>query len=163
MSALTFWQLPDVLKSTVYEYDDTYKRIMKNVVLVDLWRTCWVGYRNNMKCPYCKVVLDHLFNSWGVWEDTYYCGIPTDINWFKKKYFPDNFKFVVNYCGDFCRNMGISVRVYSPKGCVFNGWVLNESEEKETVWIENDEVSIFNAVEVHWDILEKLYVWQRHY
>ena len=162
MSAITFWNLPCVLKSTVYEYDDTYKRIMKNVVLVDLWRARWVGYYNSMECPYCKVVLDYLFNSWGVWEDNY-CGIPTNILWCKQNYFPDNFKFVVNYCGDFCRNMGVSVRVYSPEGCVFNGWVLNETEEKETVWIENAEVNIFNAVEVHWDIQEKLYVWQRHY
>lgn len=161
-TSMTFWKLPDVLRSAIYQYDDTYKKQMKNVVLEDLWCTCWIKYRNSMDCPYCQVVLDHLFNSWGVC-DRYFNVNSEGIYWCKTNYFPDNIKFVIDYNGNFCRNMGVSVRVNSPEGCVFNGWVLNETEEKETVWIDNDEIDVFNAIEVHLDHEQKLYVWQRSF
>lgn len=161
MTALTFWQLPADIKSTIFEFDDTYQRKMKETVLEDLWRTRWVKFRNDLDCPYCQVVLDHLFDLWGVYEDSGYG--TTQIYWHKRNYFPDNFRFEISY-GGFCRNMGVSVKVYSSTyACIFDGWVLNESEQKEATWLENRVVDALKTIDVHWDHHKKLYVWQRLY
>jgi hypothetical protein len=60
--------------------------------------------------------------------------------------------------------MGVSVKVFSSNfACVFDGWVLNESEQKETVWLENRVMDVLKTVDVHWDHHKKLYVWQKLY
>jgi len=153
----TFWQLPAELRTAIYEFDDTYQKKMKDVVLEDLWRSRWVKFRNDLDCRYCQVVLDYLFDLWGVYEDSGYG--TTQIYWHKRNYFPDDFRIEITQ-GGFCRDMGVGIKVYSAYACVFNGWVLNESEQKETSWLDNHVVDILNTTDVHWDRVNKLYVWQ---
>jgi len=160
MTALTFWKLPDEIKGAIFEYDDTYQKKMKESVLEDMWRTCWVKFRNDIGCPYCQVVLDHLFDLWGVYEDSGYG--TTQIYWHKRNYFPDDFRFEIS-CGGFCRNMGVTVKVFSSYSCVFDGWVLNQEEQGEADWLDNQIVDNLNTTDVHWDHHEKLYVWQKMY
>ena len=157
MAALaSYWQLPDSIKSIIFEYDNTYKLKMKDEVFVNLWRTKWIHWRNGLDCIYSKVVMDHLFNMWGVWENSPY-GEPCNIYWFKKHYFPDSFRIVTDYNSI----RGVSVKVFSQYSCVFEGWVLNQSEQTDMVWLDNREV--MNTIDIHWDVENGLFVWQKLY
>lgn len=129
---------------------------MKDEVFVDLWRTKWIQWRNGLDCIYSQVVIDHLFNVWGVLENSPY-GVPCNIYWFKKHYFPDTFRIVTDYNSI----RGVSVKVFSAHSCVFDGWVLNQSEQNDTVWLDNREV--MNTIDIHWDLENGLFVWQKLY
>ena len=154
--ALTIWQLPDSIKTLIYEYDDTYQQTMKKEVLVELYKTKWIQWRNSQDCIYVRAVADHLLNVWGVWDDSPY-GEPCNLYWFKKHYFPEDFRIVTSYNCD----RGISVNIYSPYSCVFEGWVLNESEQRYMILLDNREVE--DMVDIHWDLENNLYVWQKLY
>jgi hypothetical protein len=154
--ALTFWQLPDSIKGLIYDYDDTYQKTMKNEVLVDLWKAKWIKWRNGLSSLSSKAVADHLLNVWGVWNDSPY-GEPCNLYWFKKHYFPEDFRIVTSYTSV----RGISVKVFSTNSCVFEGWVLRDSQQKDMVWLENREVE--NMIDIHWDMKNGLYVWQKLY
>ena len=133
---------------------------MKETVLEDLWRSRWVKFRNDLDCRHCQVVLDYLFDLWGIYEDSGYGTAP--IYWHKRTYFPDEFRIEITY-GGFYRDMGVSIKVYSAYACVFNGWVLNQQENNEMSQLETRILDNLNATDVYWDREKKLYVWQTLY
>lgn len=159
-----FWQLPDVIKAYIFEYDDTYKNIMQKDVSLDLWRSAWIRERNAIDCDYYKLVYDHLFYLWGVYEDSaihssdvmYHCS---------RNYLPGNYKMILDFNESLYKNMGVSVRVESTLDgtCAFDGWILNESEHRETSWLENRVIGMLETCDVHWDKEMGLYLWENYH
>ena len=128
---------------------EEYKNIMKDV-LVDLWKMVWLYWRDCLNTSMERLVMDYLFKGWGIIEDY----LDLSCEWFKDNYFPDNFSIIINN-----DKFGNIVNVYNGKDCIFEGIILNEEEQTEKVWCENK--NIVDCIDVHWDIEEGIYLWQK--
>jgi hypothetical protein len=162
-----FWgiygKLPDSVLGGIFNYDDTYQKIMQEKVLVNIWKGRWQKFADKLECPYCKLAMDYLFLEWGFDEDGYH----VESKWKRETYFPDEFRFVISNTSNFVKNMGISIKIYtSTPDCVdfevFEGWVLNESEQKEAALISNRKLDKLKIENVHWND-ENLYLWRQFY
>ena len=165
-----FWgiygKLPDNVLGEIISYDDTYQKIMQEKVLVNIWKGRWQKFADGLECPYCKLAMDYLFQQWGIgdYEDDYHY---EENKWQRVTYFPDEFRFVVSNTSNFVNNMGISIKIYTSTPDfadfeVFEGWVLNESEQKEAALISNRKLDRLNIENVHWND-ENLYLWRKFY
>ena len=160
-----FWgiygKLPDSVLGEIISYDDTYQKIMQEKVLVNIWKGRWQKFADGLECPYCKLALDYLFQQWGVDEDSY----NVESKWLRETYFPNEFRFVISNTSNFVKNAGISIKIYTstPEFAdfeVFEGWVLNESEQKEAALISNRKLDNLKIENVHWND-EDLYLWRQ--
>jgi hypothetical protein len=163
-----FWsiygKLPDSVLGEIFTLDDTYQKIMQEKVLVNIWKGRWQKFADGLECPYCKLAMDHLFEQWGFYDDDDHWQFH---KWSRENYFPNEFRFVISNTSNFVKNMGISIKIYTSTPDfanfgVFEGWVLNESEQKEAVLISNRKLDRLNIENVHWND-EKLYLWQQFY
>ena len=161
-----FWdiygKLPDSVLGEIISYDDTYQKIMQEKVLVNIWKSRWLKFADGLECPCCKLAMDYLFQQWGFDEDDY----RVENKWNRENYFPNDFRFVVSYTSNFVKNMGISIKIYTSTHSadfeVFEGWVLDESEQKEAALISNRQLDAMKIENVHWND-EELYLWQQFY
>ena len=162
-----FWdiygKLPDSVLGEIISYDDTYQKIMQEKVLVNIWKGRWKKFADGLECPYCKLAMDYLFQQWGFDEDDYH----VESKWKRETYFPDEFRFVISNTSNFVKNMGISIKIYTSTPDfadfeVFEGWVLDESEQKEAARISNRQLDAMKIENVHWND-EELYLWQQFY
>lgn len=71
---------PDLLRS-IFEFDDTYKALFSKHVLLDIWQTTWNQWHNKLTCPYKYLVMEWLFNQWGVNDNN-----ADESLWFRKHY-----------------------------------------------------------------------------
>jgi len=161
-----FWdiygKLPDSLLGEIISYDDTYQKIMQEKVLVNIWESRWLKFADGLECPYCKLALEYLFQQWGFGEDddSYYYS-----KFRRENYFPNEFRFVISNTSNFVKNAGISIKIYTSTPDfadlgVFEGWVLNESEQKEAALISNRKLDRLKIENVHWND-ENLYLWRQ--
>jgi hypothetical protein len=160
--SIGFWQLPDDIKRHIFEYDDTYRNIMKNDVSIDLWRNAWIRERNSIDSDYFGLVYDYLFHMWGVYEDpSVHCESTT--RHYARNCLPGNYKLVMDFDRPIYQQMGLSVRVENKldNTCIFDGWILTESEHRDTSWLDTRVIDYLNVEDVHWDIGMGLYLWQR--
>jgi len=163
-----FWgiygKLPDTILGKIFTLDDTYQRIMQEKVLVNIWKGRWQKFSDGLECPYCKLVVDYLFQQWGFDDYDDYTNL--ENQWQRENYFPDEFRFVISNTSNCVKNTGISIKIYTTTPDfadfqVFEGWVLNESEQKEAALISNRELERLKIENVHWND-EKFYLW-RHF
>ena len=106
------------------------------------------------------MALDYLFKQWGFDEDD--CD---RHSWQRETYFPNEFRFVISNNSNFVNNAGISIKIYTSTPDfanfeVFEGWVLNESEQKEAALLSNRKLDRLNIENVHWND-ENLYLWRQ--
>ena len=153
-----YGKLPDYVLGEIFSYDDTYQKIMQEKVLVNIWKSRWLKFADGLECPCCKLAMDYLFQQWGFDEDDY----RVENKWNRENYFPNDFRFVVSYTSNFVKNMGISIKIYTSTHSadfeVFEGWVLDESEQKEAALISNRQLDAMKIENVHWND-EQLYLW----
>ena len=159
-----FWdiygKLPDSVLGKIISYDDTYQKIMQEKVLVNIWKGRWLRFADGIECPYCKLALDYLFQQWGFDEDDY-----DRDSWQRETYFPNEFRFIISNNSNFVNIAGISIKIYTSTPDfanfeVFEGWVLNESEQKEAALLSNRKLDRLNIENVHWND-ENLYLWRQ--
>uniref|UniRef100_A0A6C0HU39 Uncharacterized protein n=1 Tax=viral metagenome TaxID=1070528 RepID=A0A6C0HU39_9ZZZZ len=157
----SYWDLlPTELRSKVYEYDGTYKEIMKKNVFTELWKRSWIYHRDFIDSPYIRVVMDYLLNSWGVYEDKI-----LENNWYTKNYFPHDFDYLTSSLYNNLNNIDdykkVNVFIYRNGNCLFDGWVYNEEGQLERVHEDNRQE--VDAIDVYWDMRTGLYVWRKLY
>lgn len=63
-----FGHLSQDLLRTIFEFDDTYKKLFQQQVLLDIWQTSWKRWHSNVLCPYKFLVMEWLLNNWGVYD-----------------------------------------------------------------------------------------------
>lgn len=157
--ALTFWQLPDSIKTLIFEYDDTYQQKMKKIVLDNIWQASWSRYYRHLDCEYSRLVFDYLFGVWGVHRCEPFA---TSYLWRKEVTFLENIRVVINYGNGFLLgNLGTSIKVMDGPLCLFDGWVLDEYEEREIVSLDNRVLDALHAADVYWNHDGKLFLWQK--
>jgi hypothetical protein len=144
--SLELWHvLPADIKSNIFQYDDTYKEKMKNEVALDIWKTKWTTWINNIECPYKRFIMEYLFRGWE--DNRAYC---------KKNIFPDNITISLREI-----RTGIEIRVDNGDENLFDGWILDEYDYREKIWLEYDHV--LNMMEVYADEELGLYLYARIY
>jgi len=146
-----FKLLPREIQSNIYQYDGTFKEKMSKEVLLELWKTKWIYYFNSIKCPYHKFMLNYLFMDWGIWDDETN-GEKSDI--YKNLMFPDDISVHIRET-----RIGIVVRVDKDDENLFDGWILDEYDYREKIWLEYDHV--LNMMEVYEDKEQGMYLYVR--
>ena len=64
-----YWDiLPNEVRSKIFEYDGTYKEMMKEIKK-DIWRANWLRYLDSMEDEYRITIFKYLFMGWGVYYD----------------------------------------------------------------------------------------------
>ena len=153
MTTLTLWQLPDAIKAHIYEYDNTYHDLLKNIVLDNVWRETWIRWYRRLDCAYCRLVFDYLFDIWGVYvppplgytfdEDGVRDPRPIyghgwSYQWCKALVFPDDTVVTMDFDRPFYHEIqGVYIRVMRATVCMFEGWVLDQHEQSQTVALDN--------------------------
>ena len=172
----------------------TTSTMLQEEVLVNIWRSRWLKFGDELDCPYCVMAMDHLFNVWGFNRESAYYGqmaeghqqLTTEgvkrpasfgrnkeFNW--ETYFPSNLRFVITNKSDFFKQMGVSIKIFHTRPwdskkhpndaefCVFEGWVLNEWEQNETLQIPTHSLDAMNVQDIEWDNEKGLYLWRKYY
>jgi len=156
----SYWDLlPTELRSKVYEYDGTYKEIMNKKIFGEMWKSSWLLHKDNIFCPYKKIVMEYLLSTWGIYDHKL-----QENNWYKKNYFPHDFIYITDfYDQEFNNNdcKKVNVTIYRDNNCLFDGWVLNEKAQREKNWEYNR--NTYDAIDVFWDTHFGLYVWRKLY
>lgn len=172
-----FWSiygnLPDSIKGKIFDLDDTYKKIMQEEVLVNIWKSRWTRFVDKLEHPMCKLTMEYLLDIWGfnpesdMFDDTN----TRYSSWIRENYFPSNVRFVINNNSDFFENMGVSITVYNSMPIdsnsnpdysnyiMFDGWILNESEEEKTLSISNRKFDARKIENVWWN--ESLFLYKK--
>ena len=171
-----FWDiygnLPDSIKGEIFALDNTYKKIMQDEVLVNIWKSRWQKFADKLECPLCMLVMDFLFDLWGINPETELDTGDRYYSFIRENHFPNDIRFVISNHSDFFGQMGVSIKVYNtsmpvdsnssstePYYCMFEGWVLNDSEQKQTVSISNSYFDSRNIENVFWN--ENLNLWRK--
>ena len=171
-----FWSiygnLPDSIKGEIFALDDTYKKIMQKEVLVNIWKSRWTRFVDKMEHPLCKLTMEYLLDIWGFNPDSDMFDETNTFHnsWIRENYFPSNVRFVINHNSDFFGNMGVSIKVYNsmpidstgiPDYLIFDGWILNESEESKAVLIDNGYFDARKIENVWWDSYGSLFLYKK--
>jgi hypothetical protein len=116
--------LPQEMLSSIYEYDDTYKRIFDDKVKLELWREVWFRWNEKQSLPEIKFVMDYLFTIWGI--DTRNSNPNINLSWHLHKLNPDDIKFVIGICPYYKR---MSVKVVGKNwDSLFEGYVYSRKD-----------------------------------
>jgi hypothetical protein len=84
---------PDLLRF-IFEFDDTYKQLFQDQVLLDIWQTSWRNWHTSLLCPYKNLVMDWLMNMWGVYGDNV-----DESSYFRKRYHTDKIVVTTEFVG----------------------------------------------------------------
>lgn len=113
------WYMPNDIKCKIYEYDDTYKKIMNNNI-VKIWKNNWIKYIENIENVYEFITINQIAFGLGVFNMT------GDTSQIKENIntHPDNFDFYY-YKIDLT---GVKVFIFNNSEKIFAGWILTEKE-----------------------------------
>lgn len=129
----------------IFEYDNTYHEKLKKALPLSLWQKTWERWYNQVDCPYEKVVIEHLLDSWGVWDNNMY-----ESSWYSRNYFPDGISMhaVLDHKNE------MQVRAYMKfcgrMLCIFDGKVLTQKQYKQDCLEETGSEMMY--IDVHEDV-----------
>lgn len=96
----TKFYLPTYIVNNIYEYLYSPEAHFIQYVKIDLWKQCWLNYKEK-QIPEVQVLLEFLFDFWGVTSYHYNVNNQLDVEWQRKNYFPGDIIFSVDICSHF--------------------------------------------------------------
>jgi len=157
---------PDLLRF-IFEFDDTYKQLFQDQVLLDIWQTSWRNWHTSLLCPYKNLVMDWLMNMWGVYSDN-----AAESLYFRKRYHTDKIVVTTEFVGvdddnndmiytdnseeilDEEENYKCQVKVYmkhsTGMSVIFSGEILTKKQYKADCQKENHYLE--HMIDVHENI-----------
>lgn len=144
--ALTFWNLPASIKSLIYEFDDTYQCKMKEGLSTYVWKASWSLWFKRLECQYCRLVFEHVFERMGMRQFRPIDAHNWYIDWCKSFVFPDKVRISFEYDDVMFNEVrGDLVKVMVENTCLFEGWVLDEYQNKKAM----DDLDHWRALDVY--------------
>ena len=157
---------PDLIRF-IFEFDDTYKQLFQDQVLLDIWQTSWRNWHTSMLCPYKNLVMDWLMNMWGVYSDNV-----NESLYFRKLYHTDKIVVTTDFVGvgvdvdndilysDNSQdiygeedNYKCQVKVYMKNvtgmAVIFSGEILTDKQYKADCQKENHHFE--HMIDIHWN------------
>ena len=115
------------------------------------------------------MIFDYLFDRWGVYRPSpdphpFYLQ-DWQSQWCKSTVFPDNIDVVMDANRAFYHDIqGVYIQVMKGTSRLFEGWVLNQHEQYQTLNMSNELMMILGRNDVCWSTDDsELYLWETWY
>ena len=117
---------PGLLRE-IFSYDDTYRIIMQEVVIVELWQHIWQRYYRAVKqqSPCLAAVVGHLLHHWGVYSDDPYLS-----DRYRDDFLPDNLHVACEVDADGVFGAQLAMEIDGYAMLVFDGFVVTPHQNQ---------------------------------
>lgn len=98
------YYLPFCLVDIIYQFLYSPRHHFNEYIKLNLWKRCWIIYKEK-QTDELQVVLEYLFDFWGVTNNHYNIDNLYETDWFMKYCFPGEVIFDVDDCIRFNKHM----------------------------------------------------------